>query len=539
MNRMTRSFFALAAAAPLLTLPLAAQITGRIGRPIMVMPPDTNRAIRIIQPGPPPTGLAVTGTPAKAFVSWQPAPNAVSYSVDRWLKDNPGCCRNQATNLSTTTWTDENGMMQWPGIYVFALSATYADGSVGSAMLEWTRPDPVNPASLTAAQTGDGTVQLTWPAVHHVGYYLLWGPGLADGTKTTNTTHTVLNVPVGTHEYVVAAYFEPGPVTTVASVWPRTQVNVAPVQKPTFSLGKLPVLVVRRNGGFADLSVSIAPVAGFADPVTISVTNPPSGIVVGTATIPAGKTVGQVAITANTGASYGDRTLTLRASGGGVVKTTSFTVRVFRATGAFAKASFAVTTPPQSAVSSSGAVRVTALLGSNVGLPSAFAAVFERQGAAGTLGQPIAFNHGQTNVQNQAFGGAGFCAAPNAGFVISGSGPGVSVPSSAQFVASVLEFTNPSVVGHADVAAFRSTNPPYYIEPALYFSPDCSVALVVGAHPLGPENNLAQVIDLRSGNIINSIEFSAPFFNASVADGSTRQRIDFTSGGQTRQVNLP
>jgi hypothetical protein len=140
---------------------------------------------------------------------------------------------------------------------------------------------------------------------------------------------------------------------------------------------------------------------------------------------------------------YGDRTLTLRATGGNVVQTKTFTVRVFRAAGAFAKASFAVTTPPQSAVSSSGAVRVTARLGSNMGLPSAFAAVFERQGGAGTRGRPIAFNHGQTNVQNHAFGGAGFCAGPNAGFVISGSGPGVSVPSSAQYVASVLEFTRP------------------------------------------------------------------------------------------------
>jgi len=95
------------------------------------------------------------------------------------------------------------------------------------------------------------------------------------------------------------------------------------------------------------------------------------------------------------------------------------------------------------------------------------------------------------------------------------------------------------VLGQADVAAFRSTNPPYYFEPAVYFSPDCSLALAVGAHPLGPENNVAQVIDLKSGRVIHNIEFSAPFFSASVVDGGTRQRIDFISGGQTQQVNLP
>ena len=46
----------------------------------------------------------------------------------------------------------------------------------------------------------------------------------------------------------------------------------------------------------------------------------------------------------------------------------------------------------------------------------------------------------------------------------------------------------------------------------------------------------SQVIDLRSGQTINAIDFSAPFFSAA---GATRQRIDFSSGGTTRQINLP
>ena len=535
---MTWSLIALATAAPLLTLPLAAQTGGRLGRPIVAIPRDTNRMIRLIQPGPPPTGLTVTGTPAKAFVSWQPAPNAVSYTVDRWMKSNPSCCRNSASGLTTTTWTDENGMLQWSGVYVFALSASYADGSVGTAQMEWTRPEPSDPTSFTATQAGAGTVQLNWSAVPDASYYLLWGPGLADATKTTSTTHTVTNVPLGTHQYVVTAYFEPGPVSTEGSKWPRTSVTVAPVQQPTFALSKPAPLVLRRGSG-SSITATISRIAGFASPVTLSFSNLPPGVQGGTASIPAGATSAQIALTATLAANYGDRTITLKAAGGGVTQTSSFTLRVFRATGAFAKVPFAVMTPPQSTLSSSGAVRVTARIGSSVGLPSAFAAVFERQGGVGTLGQPIPFNHGQTNMQNQAFGGAGFCAGPNGGFVISGNGAGVSIPSSAQYAVSVFEFTNPSVVGHADVAAFRSTNPPYYFEPAVYFSPDCSLALAVGAHPLGPENNLAQVIDLKTGQVINSIEFSAPFFNASVVDGSTRQRIDFTSGGQTSQVNLP
>jgi len=143
-------------------------------------------------------------------------------------------------------------------------------------------------------------------------------------------------------------------------------------------------------------------------------------------------------------------------------------------------------------------------------------------------------------VQNQAFGGAGFCGGSwPAGFVIAGKGPGVTAAASAQYVVSVFEFTNPSAVGQADVAAFRSSGTLYYFEPALYFSPDCTLAIAVGAHPVGPANNLAQVIDLKSSRVVNSVEFGAPSFTASVVDAGTRQRIEFTSGGQTQNVNLP
>jgi hypothetical protein len=538
MHRITGGVLALAAITPLLTSPLGAQTGGRIRPTSVIMPPNAGATIAPIKQGPPPAGVTVTGTPAKAFVAWQPAANAVSYSVVRWLKSDTRCCRNEASGLTTTSWTDENGMLQWSGVYVFAVSASYSDGSAGTTTIEWTRPEPVNPATFTAAQAGDGIVQLAWAAVPDASYYLLWGPGLADGTKSAATTHTVSNVPLGTHDYVVAAYFEPGPVSTVSSDWPRARVTVNPVQQPTFTLAKPATIVLRRNGGSANLTASISLVAGFSAPVSLSLLNPPPGIVAGTTTIPAGATSGQIALTATAGASYGDRTVTLQASGGGIQQRTSFTVRVFRATGAFASASLAVTTPPQSMTSPNGAVRVSARIGSSVGLPSAFAAVFERNGG-GALGSPLPYNHGQLNAQNSAFGGAGFCAGSNAGFVISGAGPGVTIPSSAQYLMSAFEFTNPSIVGQAEVAAFRSTNPPYYFQPALYFSPDCSLALAVGAHPLGPENNLAQIIDLRTGRVINSIEFSDPFFTASVVDAGSRQRVDLASGGQTRQANLP
>lgn len=312
------------------------------------------------------------------------------------------------------------------------------------------------------------------------------------------------------------------------------------VPGPSFTLESDESVVVRRNGDPANLNVTISPVGGFSAPVVLSVLNLPPGINAATTTLPAGSTTGRVVLqTIDGGADYSERTLTLRAEGGGVVATKTFILRVFHVTGPFAKASFAVTTPPETAVSSSGAVQLTARRGTDAGLPSAFAAIYERQGGMGSLGQPIPFNHGQTNVQNQVFGGAGFCAGSTAGFVFAGKGPGVVAPPSAQYVASVLEFTNPSLVGQVDIAAFRSSGTLYYFEPAMYFSQDCMLAIAVGAHPTGPENNLAQVIHLKSSSFANRVEFSAPSFTASVVDAGTHQRIEFTSGGQTKNINLP
>ncbi|HKO68907.1 MAG TPA: hypothetical protein VJU53_13985 [Burkholderiaceae bacterium] len=361
------------------------------------------------------------------------------------------------------------------------------------------------------------------------------------GTQNTEVLTTTLSLSPGSYTLTASGTYnqwngQAQPISATSSF----TVTASTPPLPTFTVNPAGPLVLRRNGGSANLSVTIAPAAGFSAPVTLSVPNPPPGITAGTTTIPAGMTTGQLALTATAGADYGDRTVTLRAVGGGVTVNPTFTLRVFHATGSFAKASFAVTTPPQSASSPNGAVLLTARVGTAEGLPSAYAAVFERQaGGVGRLGQPVPFNHGQSNVLNQPFGGAGFCAGSTAGFVIAGKGPGVVAPASAQYVASVLEFTNPSTVGTADVAAFRSTGTPYYFEPAIYFNSDCTLALAVGAHPIGPANNVSQVIDLKTGSVLNSFEFSTPSFTASVVDAGTRQRIEFTSGGQTQSANLP
>jgi hypothetical protein len=237
---MWRSTTRAAALALMLPLPLVAQL--RTAKPIGTIPTTTIEGATIVTtaPGPAPTGLAViTGTPAKATVSWNAAPNAVSYSVTRWLKSNPTCCRNAATNLTATTWNDDNGMLQWSGVYVYALSVTYADGTVGTAQIEWQRPEPYNPASLMVSQSAAGVADLSWTTVGTASYYLLWGPGIPDATKVTGhgtTTYRVSGIPSGTHEYTVGAYWEPGPVSTAASAFTRKRARLSGTATNTYRL---------------------------------------------------------------------------------------------------------------------------------------------------------------------------------------------------------------------------------------------------------------------------------------------------------------
>ena len=229
MWRFMRSGIAFLLVTSAVTSALPAQNRRQVARPTTAQPvvtpqPTTGATLSLIKPGPAPVGVAVIGTPASATVSWDAAPNAVRYTVGRYLKGNLSCCSYSADNITATTWTDNTGGLQWSGVYVYTVTAIYADGSAGAAQFEWTRPEPVNPTSLTAIQKAEGVVELTWPAVAGASYYLLWGPGLADATRATGTSHTVGNVPAGTHQYMVGAYFDPGPVSTSAALFTKGSV---------------------------------------------------------------------------------------------------------------------------------------------------------------------------------------------------------------------------------------------------------------------------------------------------------------------------
>jgi hypothetical protein len=175
--------------------------------------------------GPPPAGLAVNGTPASGTVTWQPASEAASFTVTRWLQTKPDCCRVSSPTLTTPVWSDTT--LQWAGTYVYRVYTNYPDGREGFADVTFTRPEPKDPAGFTATQTGEGEVELAWQAVPGVTTYFVGGPGAGqEGLKVKGTKTTLTGVPNGAQQWTVASWYEPGGLLVNGQFWPKASLNV-------------------------------------------------------------------------------------------------------------------------------------------------------------------------------------------------------------------------------------------------------------------------------------------------------------------------
>jgi hypothetical protein len=90
-----------------------------------------------------------------------------------------------------------------------------------------TPANPVDPSNFTASQTADGTVVLNWTAVPGADSYMVLGPGaVAQGTIVKALSHTVTEVPPGTHTWTVATRYPTNGVLTSAERWPRATATV-------------------------------------------------------------------------------------------------------------------------------------------------------------------------------------------------------------------------------------------------------------------------------------------------------------------------
>jgi hypothetical protein len=175
----------------------------------------------------PPSGLSVTGSPAKAVVTWQPVSNAVKYTIQRSLAQNVTCCNAQSGDLTVTRWED-TGVQSTPGTYSYTVTAWRSDGHYGQATVNWIRPEAINPRNFVAKQTGEGAVELTWYEVPYASYYWMWGPGIGnEGIRVDGTKKTFTGVAPGPNEWTITTRYDPAGFMTPSTSWPKTQLNVA------------------------------------------------------------------------------------------------------------------------------------------------------------------------------------------------------------------------------------------------------------------------------------------------------------------------
>ena len=87
---------------------------------------------------------------------------------------------------------------------------------------------PMNPKRFSAMQTGDGSVTLSWEPVPGVAFYQLWGAGLPNTGVTVafGSVSTVTGVPAGLQTWTVGSYYMPGLVSTPASDFTKTQLQI-------------------------------------------------------------------------------------------------------------------------------------------------------------------------------------------------------------------------------------------------------------------------------------------------------------------------
>ena len=154
-----------------------------------------------------PASVAVTGNPAEAHVTWQPASRATGYTVTRWKATDPDCCRASSPRLpaSTTVWTD---LVQWTGPWMYRVTAFFPDGSEKFADAGYTYPEPQTPTGFTAVQTAPGTVTLSWQPVANASYYVLAGPPGNTAIRVDGTSVVRTAIPAGNHSWMIASAYQ-------------------------------------------------------------------------------------------------------------------------------------------------------------------------------------------------------------------------------------------------------------------------------------------------------------------------------------------
>ena len=198
--------------------------------------PQGTRATPVAGP-PAPVPFFTNATPGSLSIGWPMLASADKYVLTRTQPNTPA----KTIVLLASQFPQLLGSPYWMAWHVdsglvpatvadYSVRALFSDGRESSANVQYTMPPPVNPRDLVASQTGIDRVHLQWTREDNgASYLMVFGPGSAqNGVKVSGGAdhYDVTGVPVGSQEWAVASYYEPGPVTTRAADFSRVRLAV-------------------------------------------------------------------------------------------------------------------------------------------------------------------------------------------------------------------------------------------------------------------------------------------------------------------------
>jgi hypothetical protein len=411
-------------------------------------------------------------------------------------------------------------------------------------------PVPVHVEWIGGQINGPPTLSLDNAAVPNA---LAFPPG---GTKGADGT---LTMAPGAHSITVYATLTDGASIKNYSATANFTVatGVAPPPPPGGGSGSLtialqPSTLAIERGKFGTTNVTVSRGGGFTGDVKISVSSLPAGVTANPLTILAAASAGVLQINVASAAGFAQGNLKVSATGPNGAPASPdvpLTVTVARAAGAFVEASpapYANSTIGNTVTSLSTTFAADIKSGTQLALPQPRGAQF-RKGTM-SIGPALGFTLGtQSNL-----GGAGFCKdngtqPTRTRGVVMTSAP---VGSNAQYGFSFVDLMgNPAVIRQMDANGSK-TNPTVIAPPKVYFSPDCSLALVAGVNTLGPSSYVVTVLDLESGTSPAGscgwpVQFNvANSFSAVVKLQGTASKVEVTvdpgaATAQTCTFNVP
>ncbi len=321
--------------------------------------------------------------------------------------------------------------------------------------------------------------------------------------------------------------------------------TVKPPPAGSISLNALPSPLAIERGKTVSVPITITRNAPFIGSVSIAATVLPAGVTQAPLTIPSGSTTGTLSLSAvaTTSISFGSSNLTITAAdastAGATSDTKSLKLIVSRDTGSFVEASPAPYTNGLSntTVSSLSGIFSAVMSPGPPAVPQTRKAVFLK--GTQTVSQPVGFAMGPKS----SMGGAGFCADSGTptpftqGVVMTGNTGGFSADN--EFI--VIDLLNhPNIQRAVPVEATKTPPSAYFFEPRIFFSHDCTLAIIAGSNKIGPSNNQLVFYDLLTGTPFHSeIPMTGNTFTATVTILSNQPTVQVSVDGTTTSINIP